>query len=63
MGARCDQCEPDHWGFSLHGEAGCLECGCSEASEYTQCDLETGQCTCKPGVTGQKCDRCLNGYW
>ena len=62
-GARCDQCQADHWGFALHGEAGCVECGCSEASVYSQCDLETGQCTCKPGVTGQKCDRCLNGYW
>ena len=63
LGERCDRCKADHWGFALHGAAGCMECGCSEASEYTQCDLETGQCQCKPGVTGQKCDRCLNGYW
>ncbi len=42
---------------------GCTACDCSEASESSQCDLETGQCECKFGVTGQKCDRCLAGFW
>ena len=53
--------QADHWGFG--DPEGCMECGCSEASEYTQCDLETGQCVCKHGVTGPKCNRCLNGFW
>ena len=53
--------QADHWGFG--DPEGCMECGCSEASEYSQCDLETGQCVCKHGVTGPKCNRCLNGFW
>ena len=35
----------------------------SAASVRTQCDLETGQCECKPGVSGQKCERCNTGFW
>ena len=31
-------------------------------SENQQCDSR-GQCTCKPGVTGLKCDRCEANYY
>ena len=35
----------------------------SEASIDSQCDLISGQCQCKPGVSGQKCERCNTGFW
>jgi laminin gamma 1 len=33
-----------------------------EGSLHLQCD-PFGQCKCKPGVTGQKCDRCLPNHY
>ncbi|XP_064076918.1 agrin-like [Vanessa tameamea] len=46
------------------GGAGCpSQCGCHRlGSVVEQCD-ESGQCQCRPGVGGQKCDRCEPGYW
>ncbi|CAB3240060.1 unnamed protein product [Arctia plantaginis] len=46
------------------GGAGCpAVCGCHRLGSVTeQCD-ESGQCTCRPGVGGLKCDRCEPGYW
>lgn len=29
----------------------------------TFCDPSTGDCPCKPGVAGPRCDHCLPGYW
>ena len=41
----------------------CLPCHCSEDGSFsTSCD-EDGQCDCKMGVAGKKCDRCEVGYW
>lgn len=30
---------------------------------HTFCDPSTGDCPCKPGVAGPRCDHCLPGYW
>ncbi|XP_059489146.1 agrin-like isoform X2 [Neocloeon triangulifer] len=40
-------------------------CNCNKLGSYSedQCDEETGQCDCRPGVGGEKCDRCEPGYW
>ncbi|KAJ0029414.1 hypothetical protein NQD34_004411 [Periophthalmus magnuspinnatus] len=27
------------------------------------CNPSSGECTCKPGVAGPHCDRCMMGYW
>ncbi len=38
-------------------------CACdSIGSISSQCDVTTGICTCKPGVQGDKCTECQDGY-
>lgn len=45
--------------------AGCPSlCGCNRLGSYSDtCDPETKQCKCRPGVGGEKCDRCEPGFW
>ncbi|XP_072418489.1 netrin-4 [Chiloscyllium punctatum] len=48
----------------------CLACTCHPVGSAMlpsqprgPCDPVTGDCLCKPGVTGPQCDRCMLGYW
>ncbi|NXU17801.1 NET4 protein, partial [Pardalotus punctatus] len=48
----------------------CKPCSCHPVGSAvlplgprTFCDPSTGDCPCKPGVAGPRCDRCLPGYW
>ncbi|XP_065218165.1 agrin-like isoform X2 [Planococcus citri] len=45
--------------------AGCPSmCNCNKLGSYSDaCEPESGQCKCKPGVGGLKCDRCEPGFW
>ncbi|OWK08383.1 hypothetical protein Celaphus_00011080 [Cervus elaphus hippelaphus] len=47
------------------GLAGCpSSCQCNPHGSYGgTCDPVTGQCSCRPGVGGLKCDRCEPGFW
>uniref|UniRef100_A0A8B9E6E2 Agrin n=1 Tax=Anser cygnoides TaxID=8845 RepID=A0A8B9E6E2_ANSCY len=59
-------CCPDNTTLALGvGAAGCPStCQCNPYGSYGgACDPATGQCSCKPGVGGLKCDRCEPGFW
>uniref|UniRef100_A0A8C6RCX2 Agrin n=1 Tax=Nannospalax galili TaxID=1026970 RepID=A0A8C6RCX2_NANGA len=47
------------------GLAGCPStCQCNQHGSYSgTCDPATGQCSCRPGVGGLRCDRCEPGFW
>ncbi|XP_051480915.1 laminin subunit gamma-2 [Apus apus] len=59
-GPRCERCRD---GFFRQREGNCcLPCHCHpQGSLSPQCD-SNGQCSCKPGVMGEKCDQCQPGF-
>ena len=61
-GARCERCSPGYYGFD--SGAGCMPCGCNtEGSLDGLCHVDTGQCNCRPGVTGLLCNECATGFF
>ncbi|XP_057256839.1 laminin subunit alpha-5 isoform X1 [Pezoporus wallicus] len=60
-GARCQLCAPGYYGDAVAAK-NCTQCSCSPCGTDS-CHPQTGQCFCKPGVTGQHCDRCEEGYY
>ncbi|XP_075038350.1 laminin subunit gamma-2 [Mixophyes fleayi] len=58
-GPRCESCRSGH--YPQPGGT-CAPCQChASGSLSTQCD-NNGRCSCKPGVMGEKCDRCQPGF-
>lgn len=59
-----------YFGDALADTSGdCKPCLCNaDGTEETAggplgCNQQTGQCSCKPNVTGTHCDHCLPGYY
>ena len=60
-GPQCERCRDNF--FRLTASDDCQACKCDPVgSLLLQCDSK-GQCVCKPGVTGIKCDKCQAGYF
>lgn len=49
--------------FGFESAVGCERCDCGIGAHHGDCDLYTGQCDCRPGVIGRKCDQCEPGHW
>ncbi|XP_029690196.1 laminin subunit alpha-5 isoform X2 [Takifugu rubripes] len=58
-GLHCDVCAPGFYGDAVTAK-NCTKCDCSLCGTES-CDRHTGQCHCKAGVTGSRCDRCEEG--
>ncbi|XP_065835746.1 laminin subunit beta-1-like [Oscarella lobularis] len=63
-GGKCDTCKDEFFGLSTSLADGCQACPClSITSTSSVCNKETGQCSCKSGLTGQTCDQVMSGYF
>ena len=74
-GAHCEKCKADYYlapgsdsldylDTSLSRGQACVPCGCHpEGSEAGQCEAGSGQCPCRPGLTGLRCDACAEKSW
>ena len=60
----CDQCLPEHYGLSQENEQGCTPCDCDIGGSYdNNCDVDTGQCKCRPHINGRRCDEIEDEYF
>ncbi|GAA6228356.1 laminin subunit gamma-2 [Lates japonicus] len=58
-GRHCERCKA---GFYLQGAGlSCTPCGCNPTGSVSATCDSRGRCSCKEGVTGEKCDRCPDG--
>uniref|UniRef100_A0A8C3XY43 Laminin subunit beta 4 n=1 Tax=Catharus ustulatus TaxID=91951 RepID=A0A8C3XY43_CATUS len=64
-GARCDKCRANYYGLSSSDPLGCQPCNCHPLGSlpFSICDPATGECLCQRFTTGQRCEKCLAGYW
>lgn len=64
-GQNCDECLPGTAWLNASNPNGCTSCGCDPTGSIstTSCNPVTGQCACKPGVGGPRCNQCLLGYF
>ncbi|XP_014209765.1 laminin subunit alpha isoform X2 [Copidosoma floridanum] len=65
-GRICNQCKPLYWNLQAYNPDGCEDCNCNipgVIGSIGECDGKTGQCTCKPSVSGRNCSVCADGAY
>uniref|UniRef100_A0A663M1U5 Laminin subunit alpha-2 n=1 Tax=Athene cunicularia TaxID=194338 RepID=A0A663M1U5_ATHCN len=67
VGPRCERCAEGYFGQPLIPGGSCQPCQCNDNLDFSvpgSCDSLSGACLiCKPGTTGQYCERCAEGYF
>ncbi|XP_045926292.1 laminin subunit alpha-1-like [Micropterus dolomieu] len=66
-GRSCDCCSPGYYGYPACSVCGCDVAGTDETfcnATLGVCDcLHTGECVCKVGVAGRRCEECVSGWF
>lgn len=58
-GPLCDRCAKGYFGNPHEQDGKCEACDCNlEGIVSDECDYLNGQCNCKKGVIGRRCDKC-----
>lgn len=61
---RCNECRDGTFNLLDNNLFGCSDCGCNQGGSVDNvCDKISGQCRCKPRVTGQRCDEVLKLHY
>ncbi|XP_063686656.1 laminin subunit gamma-1-like isoform X2 [Bolinopsis microptera] len=63
-GRYCEECARGYFGDAIDAK-NCAKCDCDPdgSNNMYLCDIENGQCDCKPNVVGHRCDSCKPGYY
>ncbi|XP_028968563.1 netrin-1 [Galendromus occidentalis] len=65
-GRHCHHCREGYYRnpeVALNNKRACKQCECHPIGSLGRiCNMTTGQCPCKDGVTGLSCNRCQKGY-
>ncbi|XP_037959538.1 laminin subunit beta-1 [Teleopsis dalmanni] len=62
-GKDCNQCAPETYGLS-ESEEGCSPCDCDLGGSYDNfCDVISGQCRCRPHMSGRTCATPKQNYF
>ena len=65
----CDKCKDGFFGLDADNGLGCSQCQCDPggtdvpAGEDAICDKDSGQCTCKPGMEGRRCNEVMRTFY
>uniref|UniRef100_A0A670YYY9 Laminin subunit alpha 2 n=1 Tax=Pseudonaja textilis TaxID=8673 RepID=A0A670YYY9_PSETE len=66
-GLRCERCAEGYFGQPSKPGGLCQPCQCNDNLDFSipgSCDSLSGACLkCKPGTTGQYCEKCADGYF
>ena len=64
IGRKCDLCEEGFYLSDPSSPDGCQACNCNLGGSLSAlCDMHSGQCSCRPGLTGQTCSDIIPGYF
>ncbi|KAM4543486.1 laminin subunit alpha-1 [Fundulus diaphanus] len=66
-GRSCDRCAPGFYGYPACSACSCDVAGtnetfCNRTLGVCECG-RTGDCVCKPGVSGRRCEECVSGWF
>ena len=64
IGRKCNSCEEGFYLLNPSSPDGCQACNCNLGGSSSRlCDMYSGQCSCRQGLTGQTCSDVIPGYF